>query len=301
MSSYDDYVALARQLSERRRAGERDAAADTDRRRSLLAAADQLDHRLAAQAQHLDQLGRAFGVPPPPHPSAAPGGPAPSTVPPVSGPGGPPGPVAPVPGHGAGTGAPGWGAGGGPGPGSGPDGGAAAASGWPGGEAYPQVTVGPADRALPVAVGPGVPAQRTAALDPAGELEVARRLADDADRHAQQAERYAHQPVLLPGWTPLARALAVYTGCAAVGVLMMLGLVLGNGIGLVDGFTLGAWMCAGLPALSFFGGYLILGRWGKPVLVAGTPPRYVHVGFLVCFLLVPIAYCAYLVLIRTFR
>ncbi|KXK59790.1 hypothetical protein AWW66_22375 [Micromonospora rosaria] len=163
------------------------------------------------------------------------------------------------------------------------------------------MTVGPADRALPVALGPGVPVQRAAALDPAGELEVARRLADDADRHAQQAERYAHQPVLLPGWTPLARALAVYTGCAAIGVLMMLGLVLGNGIGLVDGFTLGAWMCAGLPALSFFGGYLILGRWGKPVLVAGTPPRYVHVGFLVCFLLVPIAYCAYLVLIRTFR
>jgi hypothetical protein len=151
---------------------------------------------------------------------------------------------------------------------------------------------------LPVVRDPAVPAQREAPGDPAGELEAARRYAEEADGHAGAAERYANQPALLHGWSPLARALGVYSACAGVGVLVMLGLALGNGIGVVDGFTLGAWMCAGLPALSFFGGYLILGRWGQPTLAPASPPRYVHVGFLVCFLLVPAAYCGYLLLMR---
>ena len=78
-------------------------------------------------------------------------------------------------------------------------------------------------------------------------------MADEADRHGQQAETLAQQPALLPTWSPLARAVAVYAGCAAVAGLLMLTLVLASGVGLVDGFTLGAWICAGLPALAFFG------------------------------------------------
>ncbi|WP_307871723.1 hypothetical protein [Micromonospora sp. U21] len=268
--SFEEYATLARQLAEQRRAGERDAAVESERRRDLHAAVDYLHQRLTAQGHRLDQLGRAIGVD---QPTAVP---------------------APAPGHPDPT----------PGPRDGRPAGAAGAPGRADVGAYPELPAGEARLALPTAVSPagaGVPAQRAAAVDPAVELELARRMADEADRHGQQAELLAQRPVLLPTWSPLARAVAVYAGCGAAAGVLMLALVLASGIGLVDGFTLGAWICAGLPALAFFGGYLVLGRWGRPAMVAGTPPRYLPLGFLICFLLVPMAYCGYLLLVRGLR
>ncbi|MGK5676668.1 hypothetical protein ACSNOB_27980, partial [Micromonospora sp. URMC 106] len=182
--------------------------------------------------------------------------------------------------------------------------GAAGAPGRPGVEAYPQVGVGETRLALPTGAAPaagGVPGPRPAEADPTTELELARRYADESDRHGQQAELLARQPALLPTWSPVARALAVYAACAAAAAVLMVVMVLASGVGLVDGFTLAAWICAGLPALSFFAGYLVLGRWGRPAVVAGTPPRYVHLGFLICFVAVPVAYVAYLLLFRLLR
>ncbi|SIN08919.1 hypothetical protein SAMN04489832_2929 [Micromonospora cremea] len=296
--SFEEYAALARQLAEQRRAGERDAAVESERRRDLHAAVDYLHQRLTAQGHRLDQLGHAIGVdqpaavPPPAQSGTAPGS---SAGPAWPGPQGP-------------------GSGGDPAAGSGPsvvpgpgDGGPAGAAGAPGRAdvgAYPGLPAGEARLALPTAVSPagaGVPAQRAAAVDPAVELELARRMADEADRHGQQAELLAQRPALLPTWSPLARAVAVYAGCGAAAGVAMLALVLASGVGLVDGFTLGAWICAGLPALAFFGGYLVLGQWGRPAMVAGTPPRYLPLGFLICFLLVPVAYCGYLLLVRGLR
>ncbi|MER7331869.1 MULTISPECIES: hypothetical protein [unclassified Micromonospora] len=296
MSDFSEYAALARQLAERRRAGERGAAAEAERRRNLHAAADYLEHRLTAQGQRLDQLGQAIGIPA----SGVPAGPAPATAPagPVTGP-------AAVPGAGSvGDGVPGGAPAGAAGPGAGEPAGAAGAPGRPGVGAYPQVGVGETALALPTGAAPaagGVPGPRPAEADPTTELELARRYADESDRHGQQAELLAQQPALLPTWSPVARALAVYAGCAAVGAVLMVVMVLASGVGLVDGFTLGAWICAGLPALSFFAGYLVLGRWGRPAMVAGTPPRYVHLGFLICFVAVPVAYLAYLLLFRFLR
>ncbi|MEV4387195.1 hypothetical protein AB0J68_16000 [Micromonospora sp. NPDC049580] len=298
--SFEEYAALARQLAEHRRAGERDAAAESERRRDLHAAADYLHQRLTAQGHRLDQLGRAIGIDQPPAgPTAAPGNDAPGTstgVPPR-----PPatGPATTWPGSPPPTGSPIV-------SGSG-DGGSAGAAGVPGRAgvgAYPELPVVQSPLALPTAVSPagaGVPAQRAAAVDPVVELELARRMADEADRHGQQAELLAQRPALLPTWSPLARAVAVYAACGAAAGVLMLTLVLASGVGLVDGFTLGAWICAGLPALAFFGGYLVLGRWGRPAMVAGTPPRYLPLGFLICFLLVPLGYCAYLLLFRALR
>ncbi|MEU5946641.1 hypothetical protein ABZ793_13905 [Micromonospora sp. NPDC047465] len=294
MSDYSEYAALARQLAERRRAGERGAAAEAERRRNLHAAADYLQHRLTAQGQRLDQLGQAIGVPAPGVPTGP--APAPATVPagPVTGP-------AAVPGAGSvGDGGPGGAPAGGAGPGAGESAGAAGAPGRPGVGAYPQVGVGETKLALPPGAG-GVPGPRPAETDPTTELELARRYADESDRHGQQAELLAQRPALLPTWSPVARALAVYAGCAAVAAVLMVVMVLASGVGLVDGFTLGAWICAGLPALSFFAGYLVLGRWGRPAMVAGAPPRYVHLGFLICFVAVPVAYVAYLLLFRLLR
>ncbi|GAB3940965.1 hypothetical protein GCM10027614_25480 [Micromonospora vulcania] len=45
----------------------------------------------------------------------------------------------------------------------------------------------------------------------------------------------------------------------------------------------------------------MLGRWGRPAMVVGTPPRYLPLGFLICFLLVPMAYCGYLLMVRGLR
>ncbi|MEU7587563.1 hypothetical protein AB0A95_14825 [Micromonospora sp. NPDC049230] len=273
--SFEEYAALARQLAEQRRAGEQHAAAESERRRDLHAAVDYLHQRLTAQGHRLDQLGRAIGIDQPPASPAS----------------------------GAGSASP-AGASAGPGPGDGASDGAAGVSGRAGVGAYPQVPAGEARLALPTAVSPagaGVPAQRAAAVDPVVELELARRMAEEADRHGQQAELLAQWPALLPTWSPLARAVAVYAGCGAAAGVIVLALVLASGVGLVDGFTLGAWICAGLPAVAFFGGYLVLGRWGRPAMVAGTPPRYLPLGFLICFLLVPMAYCAYLLLVRGLR
>ncbi|MFG1885203.1 hypothetical protein [Micromonospora sp. NPDC049102] len=304
--SFEEYAALARQLADHRRAGEQDAAAESARRRDLHAAADYLHQRLTAQGQRLDQLGRAIGVdqPPTPETSATPPDPwAPPIPPTAAGPSAPPASAASSP-----WAPPGWSAASGlsaaPGPRDGESDGAAGAPGRAGVGAYPELPAGQARLALPTAVssaGVGLPAQRAAAVDPVVELELARRMADEADRHGQQAELLAQRPALLPTWSPLARAVAVYAACGVAAGVLMLTLVLASGIGLVDGFTLGAWICAGLPALAFFGGYLVLGRWGRPAMVAGTPPRYLPLGFAICFLLVPMGYCAYLLLFRALR
>ncbi|MGW5580041.1 hypothetical protein [Micromonospora chokoriensis] len=280
--SFEEYAALARQLSEQHRAGEQHAATEAARRRDLHAAVDYLQQRLTAQGHRLDQLGRAIGIDQPPQGPPANAGSSPFT----------PGPNA-----GSAPSTP-------PGTGDGGDAGAAGVPGRPGVGAYPGLPAGEARLALPTAVSPagaGVPTQRAAAVDPTVELELARRMADEADRHGQHAEVLAQRPALLPTWSPLARAVAVYAGCGAAAGVLVLALVLASGVGLVDGFTLGAWICAGLPAVAFFGGYLVLGRWGRPAMVAGTPPRYLPLGFLICFLVVPMAYCAYLLLVRGLR
>ncbi|MEH0842365.1 hypothetical protein V6U81_08235 [Micromonospora sp. CPCC 205711] len=152
---------------------------------------------------------------------------------------------------------------------------------------------------VPEAPAPDGPVE--AGADPGVVLEEARRLIEEADRQTQQVEALAQRPELLPTWSPTARAVAVYVACAAAGVLLMLVLVVASGVGLVSGFTLGAWVCAGLPVLSFAAGWLILGRWGRPALAAVEPPRFVPLGFVICVALVPTAYCASLLLVRFLR
>ncbi|WP_407567082.1 hypothetical protein [Polymorphospora sp. A560] len=290
MSTFEEYAALARHLSELRRAGERDAAADTARRAATRAAADQLGHRLDAQEQRLRHLGRAAGRPDP-----VPAGPA-----------GGAGPDAPAGGHPrypvAATGYP---AGAGPDP-TGP--GPAAAPRYPAGRpepakpgqlpppaGYPALPAAPVPGPRPPLGADGV----VAGADPDAELESARQAADVADAAAHTGEQIARRPPLLPSWSPFARAAAVYAGCALLSLVPMFLLEIGAGLGAVGTFTLYAWTCAGLPVLAFFAGYLVLGRWGRPPGVDETPSRYVLVGFALCLVLPVLAYCGYVVALRT--
>jgi hypothetical protein len=313
VSSFDEYAALLRHLSTQQRAGEQDTASKTERHRHLGTTVEYLHQRLLAQGQRLDHLGRSIGLDP------ATAGPPPGSGPPVSGPSGSAplsgmpvsAPVSGVPGAAPVSGVPGPPTAAGHPPVSGAPsgspgtvgvGGAAAAPGRSDVGAYPQT--GQTDRALPVAVSAteaGVPAQRAGAVDPATELELARRWADEADRYAQQAEMLAQRPALLPGWSPMARAVAVYLGFSGVAVVLMLILGLASDVGVVSLGTVVAWMCAGLPAVALIGAWLVLGKWGRPASGAATPPRYPLLGFLLCFVAVPLAYCGYLLLVRLLR
>ncbi|MGR6321050.1 hypothetical protein Q2K19_20510 [Micromonospora soli] len=264
--SFEEYAALARELSARQRGGEQAVAAERERRRTLEAAVDQLGQRLAAQGQRLDQLGRAIGVPASPADTPVPVGSATSVG--ASG--------APAP-----AGLPGTP----PGAGAGATGGGAAAPGRPGVGAYPEGTV-PAPRAG----------------DPAAELAAARQLVDEADRYGQQAEAIAHRPVLLPTWSPLARAVGVYAACALAGSVVMLATLVGSPIPVTGLDLVAAGACAGVPLLSFVAGQLVLARWGRPVIGGGPPPsRYVPLGFVLCALLSSGLFCLYLVAFRLLR
>ncbi|MEU4481600.1 hypothetical protein AB0F68_26585 [Micromonospora sp. NPDC023966] len=279
MSGFDEYAALLRELSTRQRGGERAVAAEAERRRALQSTVDQLGRRLAAQGQRLDQLGQAIDLPMRSVPAEAPNAPAvPVGAPPAAGSAAVAGSAAPV----AGSAAPVPPGAETPGTGAGATGGAAAAPGRPGIGAYQ-------DGTLP---GPRVG-------DPATELAAAGQLADEADRHGQQAEALAQRPVLLPTWSAPARAVAVYAACALAGSLLMLVALIGSPLPATGLDLVAAVSCAGVPLLSFLAGHLVLGRWGRPVIGGETPSgRYVPLGFVICALVAPSLFCLYLVVFR---
>ncbi|MET7969283.1 hypothetical protein [Micromonospora sp. NPDC005305] len=311
MNGFDEYAALLRELSTRQRGGERAVAAEAERRRALQSTVDQLGRRLAAQGQRLDQLGQAINLPMRSVPAEAPeAAPVPAGAPRRAGSAGPAGPAGGEPAAGsgpagppAGSVVPGSGPAGpaagsvapavgppapsaagaeAPGTGDGVTGGAAAAPGPPGVGAYPEGTL-PGPRAG----------------DPATELAAAAQLADEADRHGQQAEALARRPVLLPTWSAPARAVAVYAACALAGSLLMLVALIGSPLPATGLDLVAAVSCAGVPLLSFLAGHLVLGRWGRPVIGGDTPPgRYVPVGFVICALVAPSLFCLYLVVFR---
>lgn len=139
--------------------------------------------------------------------------------------------------------------------------------------------------------------------DPAAELAAAGRLADEADRHGQEAEASARRPVLLPTWSAPARAVAVYAGCALVGSVFMLIALLGSPLPVSGMDLVAALSCAGVPLLSFVAGQVVLARWGRPALPDPETPagRYVPMGFVICALVSPSLFCLYLILFRLLR
>ncbi|TDC28603.1 hypothetical protein E1211_27610 [Micromonospora sp. 15K316] len=147
----------------------------------------------------------------------------------------------------------------------------------------------------------GVPAPRAPQVDPVVGLELARRYADEADRHGHRAELLARRPALLPAWSPVARAAVVYLASAGAGVVLMFAMVLASGLGALGAGPLYAWMCTGLPAGSLISGWLALGRWGRAPMDEAGPARHPVLGVAICFLLVPLAYCGYLLLLRMAR
>jgi hypothetical protein len=128
---------------------------------------------------------------------------------------------------------------------------------------------------------------------PEGPLAAARQYADAADTAALEAELLAQRPPLLPALSPPVRALVVYAVTAAATALVQFALLVIAEPEVIGPFALYAWVCAGLPAMAFFAGYLVLTVWGRPRVLADPPARYPGPGFAVCFLSTPILYCGY--------
>jgi hypothetical protein len=128
---------------------------------------------------------------------------------------------------------------------------------------------------------------------PEGPLAAAHRYADAADAAALEAELLAQRPPLLPALSPPVRALVVYAMAAAATALVQFALLVIAEPEVIGPFALYAWMCAGLPAMAFFAGYLVLTVWGRPRVLADPPARYPGPGFAICFLSTPILYCGY--------
>jgi hypothetical protein len=294
---FEEYAALARHLHELVRAGERTAAQTAARRNAIDAGIDQLGQRLVSQQQRLTGLAQMIGEPVPQLAASAP-------LPPLTA-AGHLGPGTPTP----------------PYPGADPE--LPAGSSYPelpAGSSYPELPAGRERRALPAtpaadagprsAPPPAVPGQRqpmsggapappaatigpTEPVDPAGELELARRAVDAADEAAAQVESLAQQPPLLPGSSPLARAVAVYAAFAGVGAVVQLMTAVAARFEVIEHFTWYAWSIAGLPAIAFFAGYIALGMWGKPRIVVGSAARYARLGFGLCFVGMTITSCAW--------
>ncbi|MGI5215175.1 hypothetical protein [Plantactinospora sp. CA-290183] len=320
MTSYSEYAALARHLSELHHSGERIAAQLAQHRGDAGRHADQLGQRLVLQYQRLGGLGQMIGKPVPPPPPGyvvvPPGVDAPppgvGPVPPKAWPM-PPG-AAPPPPPPPGLGAPPLGPPPAryarPAPPSPPP-----PPGSPIGSAYPELPGAPARRALPAtpATGPdprAVPGQRppaapvsgaggppAPAADPGRELELARQALDAADGLITRAETEAQQAPLFPGLSMRSRALAVYFSCLGVITVIIWILLTASELHAFNGgrgqLTVLSWSCAGLPAMAFFVGYFVLSVWGKPRMVEGRFPRYPRLGFLICFLGAPLAFLVY--------
>jgi hypothetical protein len=138
------------------------------------------------------------------------------------------------------------------------------------------------------------PVQPAHLPDPVQALHLARLRAEEADAASAQAEQLAQYPPLFPMWTPLARNLTVYALCAAAAVVIQIALLVAADVDRIDPLTLLAWLCAGLPAMAFFAGVTVISIWGKPRLVpGGAPVRHLRLGFAICLLAMPVAFCAY--------
>jgi hypothetical protein len=133
----------------------------------------------------------------------------------------------------------------------------------------------------------------TGITDPTQALHLARQHTDAADAATNEAELLAQQPALLPGVSPTARNLLIYGGCALVAVAAQYALLVASDISHLDAWTLLAWICTGFPAMAWIAGYVILSVWGRPRIGDPAVNRSPRLGFAICFLAMPAAFCAF--------
>jgi hypothetical protein len=105
-----------------------------------------------------------------------------------------------------------------------------------------------------------------------------------ADGELRQAEQRGNQPTLLPGMSTTGRNAVVYAAATFLALLVSCGLYSVSPQAGVASVGLLAWSLCGLPAVAFFGGYLIIAVFGRPRLQTTTKASHsVRLGGLICF------------------
>lgn len=146
------------------------------------------------------------------------------------------------------------------------------------------------------------PATFTGVTNPTEALRVAREQLATADHALDQADRYAQQPALLPGWPTSLRNLTMYLAGALLAAIAQY--VLALDATHLSHWTVLAWSYVGFPAAAWIAAYIVLTAWGQPRHTPAPPTKYAweklpppppprrsaRLGFAVCFLAMPLAH-----------
>jgi hypothetical protein len=128
---------------------------------------------------------------------------------------------------------------------------------------------------------------RSSTADLGVALQQSAEATNRADVEARRAEHLAHQPALLPGFSPTGRNALVYSGWCLVGWLAQCAL---SAVAPETSFGVLAWSLCGLPALAFFAGYLTIATAGQPRIGGDEYPKNPRLGGVICFVGMPLAW-----------
>jgi hypothetical protein len=126
------------------------------------------------------------------------------------------------------------------------------------------------------------PIQPDGPVNPATDLAKAAAAIDEADREAMAAAERGRFPALLPRWSPLSRASAVYGIAAALIVIAQVLAFSRKGSN-----TSGPLVLFLIPAMGYAVAYLTLKLGAHTRVSQATPKIYPRFGLLLCFLIGP--------------
>ena len=127
-------------------------------------------------------------------------------------------------------------------------------------------------------------AARTGLTDADEAIRRAVQAIDQADAEARQAEERGMRPVLFPTMSTNGRNALVYSAATFVMWLVSCGLYTFSPQSGDTSIGLLLWSMCGLPAIAFFGGYLVISIFGRPrVQPLGQVHHSARLGGLVCF------------------
>ncbi|MFI7588328.1 hypothetical protein ACIB24_14760 [Spongisporangium articulatum] len=127
------------------------------------------------------------------------------------------------------------------------------------------------------------PVEPEGIVDPATDLARVAEGIDTADRELHHAATRGQQPQLLPDWSPLGRAMAIYGAAAVLIVLLQLLSFVRGGSNTSSGLVLFM-----VPLLGFAIGYLTLKIGTRTRVPQATPEIYTRIGLILSFAIGPL-------------
>lgn len=127
-------------------------------------------------------------------------------------------------------------------------------------------------------------AARTGLTDPDQAIRRAVQAIDQADAETRQAEERGMRPVLFPTMSVKGRNALVYSAAAFGMWLVSCGLYSFSSRSGSASIGLLLWSMCGLPAIAFFGGYVVISIFGRAkVQSLGQVDHSMRLGGLICF------------------